>query len=102
MCFVYLIVLWWIYIQITVSTIGYGDVEPNNAIGEAPLVVNIFIYTGLALVAILIGTIQDLQQNIVTKWRFEQQMANAQIIINNANSKNNDNKQHRCRGYKPD
>ena len=82
------------FVWISVSTIGYGDVEPNNAIGRAPVAVNAVIYFGLALVAVLVGTIQDVQQDVISKWRFEK----LKLANSNSNSSSNSNSQESQNG----
>ena len=47
------------YMWVSMSTIGYGDLEPNKVIGQASIPLNILIFLGLSMVAVFVGSVQD-------------------------------------------
>ena len=57
------------FMWISISTIGYGDLQPN--VIEKTVWANFIIWIGLALTALLIGAAQDYFQKKLKKWRQE-------------------------------
>ncbi|ETO14878.1 hypothetical protein RFI_22488 [Reticulomyxa filosa] len=61
--------------DVSISTIGYGDIEPSSVIGEAPGLANVFIYLGLALVAVFIGCCQDwFKEHFLKRWQVQEKI----------------------------